>query len=59
MIPDVWAPLADTVAVRTAEGDIPLTRQQDDHWGAEVSLPSGTDYAIVIDDGPRSHACGP
>ncbi len=50
MIPDIWAPLAHSVAIRTTDGDIPLARQPDDHWRSEVSLQSGTDYTVIVDD---------
>jgi maltooligosyltrehalose trehalohydrolase len=54
----VWAPLATTVAVRTADGDRALQRQGD-NWVDDVELLRGTNYAIVLDGGdpvpdPRS-----
>jgi maltooligosyltrehalose trehalohydrolase len=54
----VWAPLATTVAVRTAQGDRTL-RRDGDQWIDDTELPPGTDYAIVLDGGdpvpdPRS-----
>jgi maltooligosyltrehalose trehalohydrolase len=45
---EIWAPLASTVAIRTADGDIPLERAGDGHWRAP-DLPPGTDYSIVLD----------
>ena len=58
MILSVWAPLATTVTVRTADGDRALVRDGD-NWADEVELTPGTDYSIVIDGGdavpdPRS-----
>jgi maltooligosyltrehalose trehalohydrolase len=58
MILRVWAPLATTVAVRTAQGDRSLQRQVD-HWVDEVELAPGADYSIILDGGdpvpdPRS-----
>jgi maltooligosyltrehalose trehalohydrolase len=45
----VWAPLASTVAVRTAEGDRDLVRGANDEWADDAELTPGTDYSIVID----------
>ncbi|MDQ1542883.1 MAG: maltooligosyltrehalose trehalohydrolase [Actinomycetota bacterium] len=45
---EIWAPLASTVAIRTADGDIPLEPAGDGHWRAP-DLPPGTDYSIVLD----------
>jgi maltooligosyltrehalose trehalohydrolase len=45
---EIWAPLASTVAIRTADGDIPLEPAGDGHWRA-LDLPPGTDYSIVLD----------
>ncbi|MCU1597835.1 MAG: 1,4-alpha-glucan branching protein [Glaciihabitans sp.] len=45
---EIWAPLASTVAIRTADGDIPLEPAGDGHWRAP-DLPAGTDYSIVLD----------
>jgi maltooligosyltrehalose trehalohydrolase len=58
MILDVWAPLANSVAVRTSEGDRMLVKRGD-HWVDDVDLAAGTDYAVVLDGGdplpdPRS-----
>ena len=46
---EIWAPLAATVSLRTAAGDIPLARSDDGHWTAGVTLPHGDDYSVVID----------
>jgi maltooligosyltrehalose trehalohydrolase len=45
---EIWAPLASTVAIRTADGDIPLEPAGDGHWRAP-DLPPGSDYSIVLD----------
>jgi maltooligosyltrehalose trehalohydrolase len=47
--PTVWAPLATSVAVRTADGDQQLARGDDDEWMADIDLVPGTDYSIVVD----------
>jgi maltooligosyltrehalose trehalohydrolase len=47
--PQVWAPLATSVAVRTADGDHAMTRGEDDEWTAGIELEPGTDYSIVVD----------
>ncbi len=49
MKPTVWAPLATSVAVRTADGDQQLARGDDDEWMADIDLVPGTDYSIVVD----------
>jgi maltooligosyltrehalose trehalohydrolase len=48
MILTVWAPIASSVAVRTAEGDRALERRGDD-WIDNVEIASGSDYSIVLD----------
>jgi maltooligosyltrehalose trehalohydrolase len=58
MILTVWAPVADSVAVRTADGDRTLARDGDT-WTDDRELAPGTDYSIVLDGGdpvpdPRS-----
>ena len=45
----VWAPLATTVAVRTAEGDRALERDHDDEWVDPGELSPGTDYSVMLD----------
>jgi maltooligosyltrehalose trehalohydrolase len=47
----VWAPLAGTVAVRTADGDRDLNRVGDD-WVDNLELPAGADYWVVVDGDP-------
>ncbi|HMH58471.1 MAG TPA: malto-oligosyltrehalose trehalohydrolase [Galbitalea sp.] len=46
---NVWAPLASTVAIRTARGDRSAWRTTDDHWVEDAELAPGTDYSIVVD----------
>jgi maltooligosyltrehalose trehalohydrolase len=48
----VWAPSAGRLGVRVAEGLLPLTREADGWWTADLPrLPSGTPYALVFPDG--------
>jgi maltooligosyltrehalose trehalohydrolase len=49
MIPDIWSPLATSVAIRTPDGDIPLNRADGDHWTAAIELSPGTDYSVILD----------
>ena len=48
MILKVWAPRASSVSVRTPEGDRALVREGDS-WVDSAALPTGTDYAIILD----------
>jgi maltooligosyltrehalose trehalohydrolase len=50
MIPRLWAPLARTVAIRTATGDLALSEESDGYWSAQGELAPGTDYSVVLDD---------
>jgi len=57
--PDIWAPLATSVSIRTPAGDLELVRGAGDHWISDIDLPVGTDYSVVLDRGepvpdPRS-----
>src|SRR5579872_4995383 len=44
----VWAPAADSVAVRLADGDHPLERADDGTWSAQLSAAAGDEYGYVL-----------
>jgi maltooligosyltrehalose trehalohydrolase len=55
----VWAPVAESVAVRVGGADHPMTRDADGWWRADVAAAADADYAFVLDGGdplpdPRS-----
>src|SRR6266545_4962232 len=45
----VWAPNADSVAVRLATGDHPLERTGPDTWQRDLAARAGDDYWLVVD----------
>jgi len=45
----VWAPNADSVAVRLATGDLPLERTGPESWTGDVAARAGDDYWLVVD----------
>src|SRR4051812_4101399 len=48
----VWAPHADSVAVRLDPGTHPLEPAGDGTWSGDVAARAGDDYAFVLDGGP-------
>src|SRR6266536_1245695 len=45
----VWAPAAESVAVRLASGDHALERTRPESWTADVAARAGDDYWFVVD----------
>ena len=58
MIPDVWAPRAETLALRVPGrgADTPMTRVGGDWWRSEVELQHGDEYGFVLDDAAVARA---
>jgi maltooligosyltrehalose trehalohydrolase len=44
-----WAPFAQTLAVRLADGDHPLENEGDGIWGGEAPAAAGDDYRFLLD----------
>jgi maltooligosyltrehalose trehalohydrolase len=44
----VWAPLANTVAVRTADDEFLLESVGDGHWRSTADIEADTEYSIVL-----------
>ncbi len=52
MIPTVWAPFPERVDLVLADRTVPLTRDDDGWWKADIALEPGTDYGFSLDGGP-------